>query len=102
MDTLEKLDEIKFGQKHEIVAELLWKAAEKSDSAYGSSITLPLVATSCFDSKAVPPISLCSYFSRISKYTHCSSSSFLLAFIYIDRILSHNPRLCLRKLNIHR
>ena len=55
-----------------------------------------------FDSVHAPSISLYDYMSRIHIYTECSDSCFIIAFIYIDRILQNNPSLELNRKNVHR
>lgn len=48
-----------------------------------------------------PSISLRDYFERIYKYASCSSECFVLALVYIDRLIqSNNVVLC--SLNVHR
>ena len=55
-----------------------------------------------FDSMQVPGISVKDYLERINNYSECSDSCFVLAFIYIDRILQANPGFVVTKRNIHR
>ena len=56
----------------------------------------------CFDSKSIPQISVVDYTIRIRKYSECSDSCFILAFIYIDRLLQYKPGFMLSYINIHR
>jgi len=54
-----------------------------------------------FNAQTVPDISIQNYLARIIKYTPCSAECFLVALIYIDRIVqSHH--LLVNSLNIHR
>ena len=55
-----------------------------------------------FDSFKIPKISLYDYVARINKYAHCSESCFIIAFIYIDRILKNDPSIILTIKNVHR
>ena len=55
-----------------------------------------------FESSIPPRISLYDYLGRIHKYSQCSDSCYILAFIYIDRALQMSPELTINKLNIHR
>jgi len=48
-----------------------------------------------------PSISVLSYLERINKYASCSGEAFVLALIYIDRLIQRNNFL-LTSLNIHR
>mmetsp|Transcript_9013 Transcript_9013/g.14345 ORF Transcript_9013/g.14345 Transcript_9013/m.14345 type:complete len:343 (+) Transcript_9013:260-1288(+) len=49
-----------------------------------------------------PLISIQGYVSRIAKYSQCSSQSFILALIYIDRLIQRNPSFLITSLNAHR
>ena len=55
-----------------------------------------------FDSAKPPTISLYNYLERIHKYAECSDSSYVLAFIYIDRLLQNCLCFALSNINIHR
>eukprot|EP00826_Nyctotherus_ovalis_P039910 TRINITY_DN3874_c0_g1_i8.p1 TRINITY_DN3874_c0_g1~~TRINITY_DN3874_c0_g1_i8.p1 ORF type:complete len:164 (-),score=11.17 TRINITY_DN3874_c0_g1_i8:137-628(-) len=55
-----------------------------------------------FDAVEVPEISVKDYLGRIREYSRCSESCYVIAFIYIDRLLQNNPGFLLSKLNIHR
>lgn len=41
----------------------------------------------CFDAQQIPSISIEDYLERIVRYTPCSKECFLLAIIYIDRVI---------------
>jgi hypothetical protein len=49
-----------------------------------------------------PAISILDYLERVSKYASCSGECFVLALIYIDRIIQSNPTFVVNSLNIHR
>lgn len=49
-----------------------------------------------------PAINIKDYLERISKYASCSGECFVLALIYIDRIIQINPTFVVNSLNIHR
>jgi len=55
-----------------------------------------------FSSITTPTISITNYLSRINKYADCSDSCYVLAFIYLDRLLQNNPGFALSNQNIHR
>merc|ERR1712151_1484941 len=48
-----------------------------------------------------PSISVLNYLERIHKYASCSTECFVLALIYIDRMIQRNNFL-LTELNVHR
>jgi len=49
-----------------------------------------------------PAISIKDYLTRIAKYAACSGECFVLALVYIDRIIQNNPTFIVNSLNIHR
>jgi len=49
-----------------------------------------------------PAITIKDYLSRIAKYAACSGECFVLALVYIDRIIQSNPTFVVNSLNIHR
>lgn len=49
-----------------------------------------------------PEIELRDFLSRIAKRLQCSKSCFLLALIYIDRIVDINPEVFVNNMNVHR
>mmetsp|Transcript_6300 Transcript_6300/g.7937 ORF Transcript_6300/g.7937 Transcript_6300/m.7937 type:complete len:472 (-) Transcript_6300:426-1841(-) len=54
-----------------------------------------------FHALKAPRISVLQYLERIHKYASCSSECFILALIYIDRLIQRNNFL-LTELNVHR
>lgn len=50
----------------------------------------------------VPSISIGKYLERIYKYTNCSPSCFVVAYVYIDRLVHAHPNSLVVSLNIHR
>ena len=55
-----------------------------------------------FDSVTIPPITIYDYLKRINSFTQCSKSCYIIALIYIDRIIQNNPYFRLSNKNIHR
>mmetsp|Transcript_21974 Transcript_21974/g.37701 ORF Transcript_21974/g.37701 Transcript_21974/m.37701 type:complete len:218 (+) Transcript_21974:233-886(+) len=49
-----------------------------------------------------PSISIQKYLERILKYASCSPNCFIIALIYIDRIIQRNQTFVINSLNIHR
>ncbi|KAK9691889.1 hypothetical protein RND81_09G226700 [Saponaria officinalis] len=49
-----------------------------------------------------PNISIPKYLERLYKYTECSPSCFVVAYIYIDRLVHKHPQMMLLTLNVHR
>jgi len=50
----------------------------------------------------VPPISIAEYLLRIGVYSNCSPESYIIAMVYIDRLLTLNCEINLTSLNVHR
>ncbi|XP_042065748.1 uncharacterized protein LOC121809281 isoform X1 [Salvia splendens] len=57
---------------------------------------------SAFHGVRSPAIGLDKYVERIYKYTSCSPSCFVVAFVYIDRLLHRYPDSLVVSLNVHR
>lgn len=57
---------------------------------------------SCFHSSEVPPISIPEYMTRIAKYFDCSGSCFVLALVFIDRLIRHSPHVTVNRFTSHR
>lgn len=55
-----------------------------------------------FHAIRAPHLSICDYLSRISTYFQCSHECFVLALVYIDRIVKLHPEFTISVLNIHR
>jgi len=55
-----------------------------------------------FHAIRAPPLSINDYLSRIATYFQCSSECFVLALIYVDRIVKLHPEFTISLLNIHR
>jgi len=79
-----------------ILACILGKLVEKNDAL------APHPTLSKFHSIRAPAISIKDYLLRIAKYAACSGECFVLALVYIDRIIQNNPNFIVSSLNIHR
>lgn len=55
-----------------------------------------------FHAIRAPQLSIGDYLSRISTYFQCSHECFVLALIYVDRIVKLHPEFTISLLNIHR
>eukprot|EP00831_Metopus_contortus_P082385 TRINITY_DN8891_c0_g1_i3.p1 TRINITY_DN8891_c0_g1~~TRINITY_DN8891_c0_g1_i3.p1 ORF type:complete len:207 (+),score=5.98 TRINITY_DN8891_c0_g1_i3:98-718(+) len=76
--------------------------ARTSSEAAESGPGLRVLKATCFQASRVPGISIPAYLDRIARYSHCSPSCFIVAFLYIDRILQMNPDFHLNSFSIHR
>lgn len=55
-----------------------------------------------FHAQIPPGIGIREYLERVQKYAGCSHECFVLALIYIDRIIQRNPGFVMSSLNVHR
>ena len=55
-----------------------------------------------FHSRKAPGVSISDYMERIQKHTRCSDSCYLIALVYIDRVIQKNHYFELSRFNIHR
>lgn len=55
-----------------------------------------------FDSACAPPISLEAYAARLHQHMGCSGGCYVLAFIYLDRLLKRCPDIAISRFNCHR
>lgn len=56
----------------------------------------------CFLSATEPMISMPDYLERLARFFQCSGECFVLALVYIDRLLQMNSNVWLCPLNLHR
>jgi hypothetical protein len=59
-------------------------------------------AISKFHAQRPPAITIFDYLHRIARYALCSGECFVLALVYVDRIIQQNPTFVVNSLNIHR
>ena len=83
----------------QVVNNLAAKFEEKRENEFGSLSDHPL---SKFHSRKPPRITIPEYMIRIQKYTNCSPSCYLIALVYIDRVVQLNHPFTLNKNNVHR
>jgi len=80
-----------------VLACVLKQLCLRNDSLSDSQRSL-----SKFHALRPPTISIKDYLIRIAKYAVCSSECFVLALVYIDRVIQRNPDFVVNSLNIHR
>ena len=68
---------------------------KESPSNVGEPLTV-------FHAVRVPSVSIHDYLFRIARYFLCSPECFVIALVYIDRVMKKQPDFTVRKLNIHR
>ncbi|GLJ18726.1 hypothetical protein SUGI_0334120 [Cryptomeria japonica] len=55
-----------------------------------------------FSAVEIPAMEIGKFLERIFKYSRCSPSAFVVAYVYIDRLILNNPTFRITSLNIHR
>lgn len=80
-----------------VLAKVLGQLVGQNDST-----RLNRKEVTIFHAQRPPTISIQSYLERIVKYSPCSPECYILALIYIDRIIQQNPQFQLNSLNAHR
>ncbi|XP_057787227.1 cyclin-U1-1-like [Salvia miltiorrhiza] len=78
-----------------VLEKLVARNDQLSGGGYGKRL-------SAFHGVRSPAIGLDKYVERIYKYTSCSPSCFVVAFVYIDRLLHRYPDSLVVSLNVHR
>ncbi|KAH8739264.1 cyclin [Cryptosporidium ryanae] len=67
-----------------------------------SSTTCDVGALTPFHSVCIPPIPIRAYLMRIAQHFCCSNECFVLAIVYVGRIIKLNKNFSLTLLNVHR
>lgn len=57
---------------------------------------------SCFYGLSRPTISINTYLERIFKYANCSTSCFVVAYVYLHRFVRNHPSFPIDSFNVHR
>jgi len=83
-----------------ILAKVLTQLCRRNDNS--SEWSLDPSRMSKFHALRPPPISIEDYLERIAKYSCCSEECFVLALIYVDRLIQCNPAFLVNSLNVHR
>ncbi|KAK9749153.1 hypothetical protein RND81_02G105700 [Saponaria officinalis] len=81
-----------------LLSSLLQRVAESNDD-----YTLTKAQKgSIFHGLTPPTITIASYLERIYKYANCSTSCYVVAYVYIDRFTQKHPFLLINSFNVHR
>jgi len=81
----------------EVLADVLNRLCDRNDR-FIKNIT-PVTR---FHALRPPQITIKFYLQRIAKYSSCSEECFILALIYIDRLIRRNGKFLVNSLNVHR
>ena len=78
---------------------VLDRIVERNDSMQGST---PETNLTVFHSLRAPGISASMYLERVYAYANCSSTCYILALVYLDRIMQPKAGVVITSLNAHR
>lgn len=85
-----------------ILSSVLEKLVARNDRLAEGTGSLVGKGLSGFQGIRAPSISIGKYLERLFKYSNCSPSCFVVAYVYIDRLLHKHPDSLLLSLNVHR
>ncbi|KAL5566094.1 hypothetical protein UlMin_029258 [Ulmus minor] len=83
-----------------VLASLFERSIGKNEKQLQASRKEQVV--SIFHGSKPATLSIREYIERIFKYSNCSTSCFIVAYIYIERFLQKRKGFCLTSLNVHR
>jgi len=92
-----KIKEERRNKLVEVLSDVLTRLCERNDR-----FMINQTAVTRFQALRAPQIAIKSYLERIVKYSNCSEECFVLALIYIDRLIKVNEKFMLNSLNVHR
>ena len=75
------------------LAGILERVAERNDAAAAAELSVP--AASAFRATTKPGISVRAYMARIARFAGCSPACYVVAYVYLDRLLRRGRRLAL-------
>ena len=85
-----------------VLSSLVERALARNERLAGSNSPNPSPKYLVFDGLQVPDMCIERYLERILKYVHCSSSVFVVAYAYIDRLIQLHPQFRITPVNVHR
>ncbi|EXC36981.1 hypothetical protein L484_000801 [Morus notabilis] len=86
----------------QIVAYLLEKSIQKNERLLRVKSRIEVEIITIFHGSKAPAMSMKRYVERIFKYSNCSTSCYVFAYIYIERFLQKRASFYLTSLTVHR
>jgi len=78
------------------LAGILERVAERNDAAAAAELSaVAAPAASAFRATTQPGISVRAYMARIARFAGCSPACYVVAYVYLDRLLRRRRRLAL-------
>jgi hypothetical protein len=77
------------------LASILERVADRNDAAAVSELSAVVAPASAFRATTKPGISVRAYMARIARFAGCSPACYVVAYVYLDRLLRRGRRLAL-------
>merc|ERR1719197_887125 len=91
-----KIDEERRAKIISVLSEVLQRLCERNDRFVNEDAVVTR-----FHALRPPTIGIEYYLQRIAKYSNCSEECFVLALIFIDRLIRTNENFLVNSLNVH-
>ncbi|KAH7433848.1 hypothetical protein KP509_07G089100 [Ceratopteris richardii] len=85
-----------------VLASLVERVVLRNERLPSLSAQADLKKFSVFSGSRVPTVTIEQYLERIFRYANCSTSCFVVAYAYIDRLVQLQPALRITFANVHR
>jgi len=92
-----KIDEERRAKLVDVLADVFERLCERNDR-----LIIKNTPVTRFHALRPPQITIKFYLKRIAKHSSCSEECFVLALIYIDRLINTNSNFLVNSLNVHR
>jgi hypothetical protein len=77
------------------LASILERVADRNDAAAVAELSAVVAPASAFRATTKPGISVRAYMARIARFAGCSPACYVVAYVYLDRLLRRGRRLAL-------
>ncbi|KAK3158609.1 hypothetical protein QOZ80_2AG0139370 [Eleusine coracana subsp. coracana] len=87
------------------LAGILERVAERNDAAAAAELSVAPASSSAFRATTKPGISVRAYTARIARFAGCSPACYVVAYVYLDRLLRRRGRrlaLAVDSYSVHR
>jgi hypothetical protein len=85
-----------------VLSALLERVVDRNDAAADEVPGASLAPASAFRSTTRPDISVRAYIARIARFAGCSPACYVVAYVYLDRLLRRRLALAVDSYTVHR
>jgi hypothetical protein len=85
-----------------VLSALLERVVDRNDSAADELPASSLALASAFRATTRPDISVRAYMARIARFAGCSPACYVVAYVYLDRLLRRGHALAVDSYTVHR